>query len=154
MQYYDTIVKTMISQSALAIYYRAISQLWYHRAISQLWYHTCDITVWYHISGYDIIAKTVISHDPRFQMNVRVCSMVLKLTHGLLNFYASLHDLCWVCTEFTLEPRFSLGKNLGSQNCQLGATCTPPFGIRSTPGTRWYEVTVTVVRTGMSLYVR
>ncbi len=38
----DIIVKTMISQSDLAIH---------HRAISQLWYHTCDITMWYHTSG-------------------------------------------------------------------------------------------------------
>ena len=45
--------------------------------------------------------------------------MILKFTHGLLNFYESLHDSYWVCTEFTLDPRFFQGENLDSQNWEI-----------------------------------
>jgi len=65
-------VYTMISYAKLWYHSKSyditVSLVQYHRSISWLWYHTCDIIVWYHTSGYDIIPKTVISHDPRFQM--------------------------------------------------------------------------------------
>ena len=65
-------VYTMISYAKLWYHSKSyditVSRVQYHRSISWLWYHTCDIIVWYHTSGYDIIPKTVISHDPRFQM--------------------------------------------------------------------------------------
>ncbi len=80
-----------------------ISQEYITTVISNLWYHTCDITVWYYTTGYDVIAKTVISHDPRFQMYIhvytympmyiRVCTWYIRVCTRIY-----IHVLVFECT--------------------------------------------------------
>ncbi len=64
--------------------------------------------------------------------------MAFKFTHGLLNFCENVYGSYWVCSEFTFERRFFQGENrdLGSQNCQLGATCTRTI-LRVTVACTW-----------------